>query len=89
MSTRLNFILRKSNLSKEFFVKNKKSYQQSIISNRQTNYNRIIYRKFHAYEPLFGGSGNGEENPNPNNNNQWLLLLGLSLWYSLHYRMKK
>lgn len=73
MSSKINFIMRRQN-----FVKNKQLYNQSIIKNRQTNYNRIINRRFHSFEPLYGGP-NGDDN-NPDNRNRMLIMFLASIW---------
>lgn len=84
----MRLFVQKSNKIKGFFVKNKKSYKQSIINNRLTNYNKILSRRFHTYEPLFGGFDGGDD-PNSNKNNRWIIILGLSLWYIIHTKIKK
>jgi hypothetical protein len=81
MSSKINFIMRRQNtkLNSYNFVKNNQLYNLSIIKNRQTNYNRIIYRKNHTFEPLFGGP-NGDNN-DPNNRNRIVIMLLASIWF--------
>lgn len=68
-------------LNSQNFVKNNQLYNQSIIKNRQTNYNRLIYRKNHTFGPLFGGP-NGDDNEPNNNQNIMVIMLLASIWYA-------
>jgi hypothetical protein len=81
MSSKINFIMRRQNLKANsyHFVKNNQLYQQSIFNNRQTNYNRLIYRRNHTFEPLFGGP-NGDNNE-PNNRNRIVIMFLASIWF--------
>ena len=67
-----------SKLNSQYFVKNKQLYNQSIIKNRQINYNSLIYRRFHSFEPSYGGP-NGDDNE-PNDRNRMIIMFLASIW---------
>jgi hypothetical protein len=52
-------IFQTSNLNREKFVKNKKIYNESIVNNRQNNYNKFVTRKMSSCRASFYGGGGG------------------------------
>jgi hypothetical protein len=52
--------LRNSRQNREKFIKNKKIYIETIVKNRQQNYNKTITRKMNTYHSF----GNGPKLPN-------------------------
>jgi|LauGreSBDMM110SN_4_FD.fasta_scaffold01294_1 hypothetical protein len=82
MTSKIKFTMRRQNakLNSQIFVKNNQLYNQSIIKNRQTNYNRLIYRKNHTFGPLFGGPNGDDNDPNRNNPNRMVIMLLASIW---------
>ena len=57
-------IFQTSNLNREKFVKNKKIYNESIVNNRQNNYNKFVTRKMSSCRASFYGGGGGGGGPN-------------------------
>jgi len=55
-------IFQTSKLNRENFVKNKKLYNESIVNNRQNNYNKFVTRKMSSYGASFYGGGGGGPN---------------------------
>ena len=65
MFTRIfKLILLNSKLNREKFVRNKKNYIESILKNRQQNYNRTITRKMTTYKKPPLSFLNGPNFPN-------------------------